>query len=169
MIWETTHRGDLATRLIADRHYSRQKPGTAQFVKPGRCVVLFAQNDAGRAYWVTSWPFAEYTKHAWAGAWECSAFRNEGAGVASEMIEDALAVTRQEFGDPPALGLVTFINRKKVNPIMVRGRPVYGWTFIKAGFEYAGETKGGLLVLRIRPENMPAAAPASKSQVDFFA
>jgi hypothetical protein len=40
MLWTPSHRADPPARLIADRHYSRQKPGTEQFVKPGRCFVL---------------------------------------------------------------------------------------------------------------------------------
>jgi len=63
MIWRLSHRADQEARQIADRHYSRQKPGTPQFVPPGRCLVLVCDG----AYWVTSWPFAEFTKHAWGG------------------------------------------------------------------------------------------------------
>lgn len=146
--------------MLADRHYSRQKVGSPQFAPPGRCLVLYAENDAGRAYWVTSWPFAEYVKHAWAGAWMCSAFRNEGAGVASEMITQALSATRAFFGDPPPLGMVSFIDRKKVRPTIVRGEKVWGWTWLKSGAVVAGETKGGLLALRFPPEVIPAAMPA---------
>jgi hypothetical protein len=77
MHWHLSHRADPVTRAIADRHYNRQKIGTDQFVPPGRCVVL--RTDLGDAFWVTSWPFARFTKHDWAGAWVCSAFRNESS------------------------------------------------------------------------------------------
>lgn len=40
-----------------------------------------------RAVWITSWPFAE--KHAWPGAWVCSAFRNEGDELSSTLITSA--------------------------------------------------------------------------------
>lgn len=160
MIWQLANRADQFARDIADRHYSRQKPGTAQFAPTGSCVVFKAQTKTGRAYWVTSFPFSEWVKHAWAGAWICSAFRNEGAGKASEMITDALAATRAHYGDPPPLGMVTFVDRKKVKPTMVRGKQVYGWSFRKAGFEECGETKGGLLALQLLPASMPAARHA---------
>ena len=48
MIWEKSNRFDRRAREIADRHYNRQKPGTPQFVPPGRCCVLYAENERGR-------------------------------------------------------------------------------------------------------------------------
>jgi hypothetical protein len=116
---------------------------------------LYALTATGEALWVTSWPFAEWVKHAWGGAWLCTAFRNEGAGVASGLIRDAVAATRFQFGEPPALGMVTFIDRARVRPTIVRGSAVWGWTFRRAGFVEVGETAGGLLALRLAPEAMP--------------
>lgn len=49
MIWEKSNRFDRRAREIADRHYNRQKPGTPQFVPPGRCCVLYAENERGSA------------------------------------------------------------------------------------------------------------------------
>jgi hypothetical protein len=119
---------------------------------------LYAETNSGKAFWVTSYPFAEYVKHRWAGAWICSAFRNEGAGIASEMIKQAVSVTKAYFGEPPELGMITFIDRKKVRPTMVHGKPTWGYTYKLAGFREVGETKGGLLTLQLLPEDMPAAA-----------
>lgn len=169
MIWRETTRGCARARALADRHYNRQKIGAAQFVPPGRCLVLHAETPTGEAFWVTSWPFAEYVKHDWAGAWMCSAFRNEGAGQASDLIWQALAATRARFGDPPPLGLVTFVDRGKVRPTMVRGVPTWGWTYLKAGFRVVGETRGGLLALQIAPEDIPIADPPEGLQGRMFA
>lgn len=170
MIWQVSHRADLRSRLLADRHYNRQKVGSPQFVPPGRCLVLYAETVTGSAFWVTSWPFAQYVKHDWPGAWMCSAFRNEGAGRASSMIVDAVAATRAQYGDPPPLGLVTFVDRAKVRPTKVRGQEVYGWTYRQAGFHECGETKGGLLALMLSPADMPPAAPAREMMVtDLYA
>ena len=159
MIWEKSNRADKKAREIADRHYNRQKPGTPQFVPPGRCCVFYAENEKGRAFWVTSYPYAKYVKHQWAGAWICSAFRNEGAGIASEMIRDAVAATRYCLGEPPELGMITFIDAKKVRPTMVHGQKTWGHTYEKAGFKYVGNTKGGLLAFQLLPENMPLPEP----------
>lgn len=160
------HRACPASAAIADRHYNRQKVGAPQFVPPGRCLVLLAETPTGRALWVTSWPFAEYVKHRWAGAWVCSLFRNEGAGVASELITDAIAATRFYFGDPPALGMVTFISPDHVKPYRTRGRMRAGFgaavgdTYRRAGFELVGGTQGGLPAFVIPPGAMPGPAPA---------
>lgn len=176
MLWRISDRADPFARDIADRHYNRQKVGAAQFVPPGRCVVLVAETPAGRALWVTSWPFAEFVKHEWAGAWVCSAFRNEGAGIAGLMMLEALAATRSVFGEPPAIpadgggpvGLVTFIDRSEVRPTKVRGREVYGWTWLKRGFRVIGETKGELLALGIEGRDMPQAATPRGMQLSLF-
>lgn len=127
--------------------------------------------DCGRAFWVTSAPLAQWTKHEWAGAWICSAFRSEGAGVASELIKQAISATLAHYGDAPALGMVTFINREKVRPMIVRGKQVWGWTYRKAGFVECGETKGGLLALQLVPSKMPApiaALPRSMRGTPLF-
>jgi len=159
-----SHRADPFARDIADRHYNRQKPGTPQFVPPGRCLVLKAQTPTGAAFWVTSWPFAEWVKHAWPGAWICSAFRNEGAGQASGLIRDAVAATRFQW-EPPALGMITFLDRSKVRPTMVRGVEMFGRTWTLAGFRHIGETAGGLMALQLLPADMPPAAPADRQCV----
>ncbi len=158
MRWCLSHCADPAAKALADRHYNRQKPESPQFVPPGACLVLLS--DCGRAFWITSAPLAAYVRHEWAGAWVCSAFRNEGAGLAGDLIWDALAATRAYYGEPPPLGLVTFLNEKHVRPTMVRGKPVYGWTWLRRGFRVIGRTKGGLLALGIAPADMPAPMAA---------
>lgn len=155
MRWTLSHRADPNARILADRHYNRQKIGSPQFVPPGRCLVLYARTETGEAFWITSWPFAEYVKHEWAGAWVCSAFRNEGAALSSDLIVEALAATRSYFGEPPQLGMVTF-----VDPGKVRRKRDFGRCYRRAGFKPCGFTKGGLVALQLLPEAMPAAATA---------
>lgn len=99
MRWIESHRFDARALPLADRHYNRRKVGSPQFVPPGRCLVLLS--GSADALWVTSWPFAEYTRHAWAGAWANTLFRNESAGLSSELIREAVSATRWHFGDPP--------------------------------------------------------------------
>ena len=162
LLWRLSHRFDPAAVAIADRHYSRQKPGTPQFMPPGRCLVLLADTADGRALWGSSWPLAKYTQHAWAGAWICSLFRNEGAALSSEMIRQAVAATRAHFGEPPQLGIVTF-----VQPAAIRSTNP-GYCFLKAGWRRVGKTKGGLPVLQQPPHEMPPPAVAVGAQSDLL-
>ena len=167
MMWAISNRADPCAVAIADRHYNRQKHGTPQFMPPGSCVVFNTLD--GRAVWGTSWPKAEYVKHAWAGAWVNSIFRNEGAALSSRLIREAVAATRAFYGPPPPLGMVTFIDTEKTAP-----KEVPGWCYRRAGFKRArcpahaaapnadcascaGRTKGGLVALQLLPARMPAA------------
>lgn len=147
--WVLSHRFDPRALPLADRHYNRQKIGSPQFVPPGRCLVFL--NEAADALWVSSWPFAEYVRHAWAGAWVCSLFRNESAVLSSQLIREAVAATRSVWGDAPPLGMVTFVNAQKVRPKRDPGR-----CYRRADWSVVGATKGGLVALQILPEAMPA-------------
>ena len=150
--WHLSDRFDPAVVPIADRHYNRRAHGSPQFVPPGRCVVL--RTEQADAYWITSWPFAEYVRHAWPGAWVCSAFRNESPHLSSSLILEAVSITRRIW-EPPALPypLVTF-----VNPGKVRHKRDPGRCFLRAGFVRIGWTKGHLLALGMPLDAMPEAA-----------
>jgi hypothetical protein len=147
--WCLSHRADGLAREIADRHYNRQKPGTPQFVPPGRCMTLLA--DDGGALWVTSWPFAQYVKHQWGGAWVNSCYRRETTQEKSSvLIRQAVAATRWFFGEPPALGIVTFVD---ANEVERKREP--GYCYKKAGFKHVGFTKAGLWAWQLMPADMP--------------
>ena len=158
MHWLLSNRADPLARDIADRHYNRQNVGATQFVPPGRCLVLRSTH----ALWITSYPYAEFVQHEWAGAMVCSAFRNEGTELSSDLIRDALAATRWRWPELPELGMVTFVDQDKVRP-----KPHPGYCFIKAGFEKCGRTKGGLIALQVLPGDWPDAEPPAGAQLRF--
>jgi hypothetical protein len=153
--WQWSHRADRRALPLADRHYNRQKPGSRQFVPPGRCIVLLTDN--ADALWVTSWPYAEYVQHAWGGAMICSLFRREPACPhrASHLITAACAATRARWPDIPPLGMITFID-----PSQVRHKRDPGRCYRKAGFVPAGTTAGGLIALQLWPDTWPDPLPA---------
>lgn len=172
MIWSISHRADDPARQIADRHYNRQSIGTPQFVPPGRCFVLLAPG----ALWVTSWPFAQYVRHAWAGAWVNSCFRRESGPRAKQMIRDALAATLWYWDTPPIvrcvacdemISMVTFIDTTQV-----RHKPEWAWgiCYQKAGFELCKtRTKGGLAVLHIGRDRLPHPEAPHGTQMSLSA
>jgi len=133
--WRRSHRFDPAACQLADRHYNRRKIGSPQFVPPGRCLVLLID---GAALWVTSWPIAEYVRHAWPGAWVNSLFRNERPDLylSSDLIRGAVAISREHFGAPPPQGIVSFVDAGKTRPKRDPGR-----CYRRAGFEHVGFTK----------------------------
>lgn len=151
MPWAISHKADKRALPLADRHYNRRKPGSPQFVPPGRALVLLT--PAADALWITSWPFAEYVRHDWAGAWVNSLFRNESAALSSELIRRAVAATRSHWPEVPPLGMVTFVDERKVRHKRDPGR-----CYRKAGFKLVGRTrKEKLLVFQMLPTEMPAA------------
>jgi len=152
MHWHDSNRFDPRALPIADRHYNRQKPGSSQFVPPGACLVFLTAN--ADALWVTSWPKPEFVKHAWPGAWINSCFRNESHVLSSQLIREAVAITRYFWVNVPDIGIVTFIDTKKV-----RKKRDFGRCYRKAGFRPCGWTKGGLLALQMLPHEMPESEP----------
>lgn len=153
-LWMLSHRFDPLALPLADRHYNRQRPGTPQFVPPGRCVVLLA--PPADALWVTSLQRPEYARHAWPGAWVNSLFRNESPVRSSDLIRAALAATRAIWGDPPGVGCITFVDPRKTRHKRDPGR-----CYRRAGFQPVGQTKGGLVALQLRPDAFPAPAMAA--------
>lgn len=144
-----SRRFDREARKIADRHYSRQKPGTPDFVGNVKPLVLLAPvGDSARALWISAWQ--TYVRHEYTNAWQCVLFRNEGAGLSSELITEAVAATRWCWGGMPENGFITFVDRDKTRP---KRDP--GYCYRMAGWVDAGETKGGLVVLRLPADAMP--------------
>jgi hypothetical protein len=175
--WHLENRATPHARKIADRHYNRQKIGATQFVPPGRCMVLAIP---GEALWVTSWPFAEYVKHAWGGAWMNSAFRNERPDLhlSSDLIREAVAATRWQWPEVPVLGMVTFVDESKVRHKRDPGRCYRkaGFTQVMKPVEVGGlavriepaRTAGGLLVFQMLPTDMPAASAPLGAPMEFL-
>jgi len=158
MNWKLSHRFDKRALPLADRHYNRRKPGSPQFVPPGRCLVLLTMEE--HAVWVTSWPFAQYVRHKWPGAWVNSLFRREEGPKASDLILEAVSATRWRWPEVPALGMITFVDARKVRKKRDPGR-----CYIRAGFKHVGHSKDGKLAFQLLPEDMPEAVPPAGAQL----
>lgn len=124
-IWQVRHHRDPAACALADRHYSRRRPGSGKIGPPGRKLVLVTPCE--RAVWLTHWPYTHFALDG-LDAWRCSIFRNEGAGLSSDLILAAMDLTASLWGSAPGAGWVTWIDRTKVrsaNP---------GYCFKQAGW-----------------------------------
>jgi hypothetical protein len=114
--WTVRHRFDAAAASLADRHYSREKVGSPQVGGPGYLLVLVTPCE--RAAWITK-RHAEDTTSARStadglDAYRCALFRNEGAGLSSDLILEAVALTERLWGPPPADGWATYVDKGRV-------------------------------------------------------
>lgn len=121
--WTIRNCSDPAALGLARHHYSRQHPDAPKIGAPGRHLVLVS--PCQRALWDT-----HYTQHPDDGldAWRCSIFRNEGAGLSSDLIRSAMDLTAERWGAAPPDGWVTWVDRRRVrssNP---------GYCFLRAGW-----------------------------------
>jgi hypothetical protein len=145
MHWYLVGRTDVRARLLADRHYSRKNPGHPEFCPPGHNIVLIVPRNGGAAaLWVSHRPSpaAGLAKPRMDGFdyWDNPFFRNESGIKSSELIIEALAVTRHIWRDHlPVDGFHSFVDATKVKGVKVRGNLVHGYVFMKAGFELSPE------------------------------
>jgi hypothetical protein len=184
MHWIKSSRFDPQACVVADRHYNRQKIGSPQFVPPGGCLVLATARYG--ALWVTSTPKPEYVKHAWAGSWVNSLFRNEDRSVlSSALITEAVSASVAVLGAPPKEGwvcvdtlpagvhgplrhrwqrggIVTFVDADKTKKKRDPGR-----CYVRAGWEHVGFTKGGLWAFQLPPDKFPEPIPPMTFQLDL--
>lgn len=122
--WRVRNEWDPAANALADRHYSRQTPGSGQIGPPGERVVLVSVDE--QALWLTHYPRHEFSQDG-LDAYRCSIFRREGGALASTLIREAMDITERLWGPAPD-GWVTWVDTRKVrssNP---------GYCFLQAGW-----------------------------------
>jgi hypothetical protein len=133
--WRRVKRSDARARALADRHYSRQTVGAVDFMPAGRVFVLLTH--CGRAVWGV----VENLDPAGELRWRCSIFRNEGAGLSSELIREATTLThvrwRRRYGALPPVALTT-----EIDAASVRHKRDPGRCFFRAGWRYVRTTNG---------------------------
>lgn len=97
MIWQRISKGDRRAREMADAHYTRQRPGTPSWTRPGYNHVLWADGYGWRAlwcWWRPKWeagiPGTERKDHL--RVIECTLFRIDGRApiLASDLIRAAV-------------------------------------------------------------------------------
>jgi len=147
MTWYHVTFQDRKARELADRHYPRQRRGARQFMPPGQRMVLLT-GDARAVWGVVHNVF----RGVW--RWRCTLFRNEGAGLSSELIVAATAETYRwwetKYGGRPAAPL-----RTEVDPKAVRRKRDPGRCFLRAGWRLIGPSpshrRRGMLVFEAPP------------------
>jgi hypothetical protein len=140
--WIEVKDGNDSVRHIFDAHYSRKRYADGRspklFVGPGQKLVLMTA--CARA--IFAW--RKFISGDGQQGVNCAIFRNEGAGLSSELIRQADAIADARW---PGDRHYTY-----VNPRAVRS-PNPGCCFVRAGWRRCGVTKrNGLLILeRLAP------------------
>ena len=140
VVWMETHDADPVARKIADRHYSRKTRGATHFCGPGEKLVLITPDEKALFVWRKN----KFRKDGQEGV-ECTIFRNEGAGLSSDLIRKAMELAWKKW---PGQRLFTY-----VNPYAVKSTDP-GFCFKRAGWKEVGRSKGGLILLEIKPRRV---------------
>lgn len=134
--------GDASCRAIFDRHYSRYVYADGRrpklFVGPGEKMVLMQADGLALCVW------RKFISGDGQQGVNCAIYRNESPRLASEMLKDAMRIAWTRW---PGERLYTYVNPRRVTPTIERSRPVWGWSFYKAGWSFVGLTKQGLHIL----------------------
>ena len=140
--WIVGQDGEPELRAIYERHYSCHHYADgrtpAKFAGPGEQVVLTTPCRNALFVWKK---FRDAIEPPQEGIC-CAVFRNEGAGLASDLIREADAIA--DFCWPGERHYTT------VRPSAVASRNP-GWCFICAGWARCGVSKGGLLIFAREP------------------
>lgn len=130
--WVRVTKFDPDACALADRHYSRRKPGSPQFMPPGQTVALLSRDGSAVWGWWRPDPASGLPSMNGLDGWTCCIFRNEGATRSSDLILDAEAALPALGYDCGASGFITYVWVAKVKP----GNP--GWCYQKAGWLKTG-------------------------------
>lgn len=135
-IWVEVNDGHEEARAIFHRHYSYKPYGDGRkpllFVGPGQKMVLLTRNLKALFVW------RKFICGDGNEGVNCSVFRNEGAGLSSELIRSAELLAWERW---PGERLFTYVNPRKItssNP---------GYCFLAAGWRKCGVTKWNKLLI----------------------
>lgn len=143
-LWHVTKKTDDSCRQLADRHYSRQTIGAANFCRPGNNYVL--RTLEGNAVWV-SW-YSKYRDDKF-NAIECTLFRNESVYLSSELILLASLMTFKHFGENAPQTIITYVKADSVQSTNA------GYCYLKAGYtKLDHKSTKGLLTYAITYEDL---------------
>ncbi len=150
--WQRCTKFDVAACELADRHYSRRKPGAPQFMPPGQTLCLI--NADGSAVWGWWRPHPDSGLAAMNGldGWTCTIFRNESKVRSSELILDAERALIESGHDCGPDGLITYVWDNRVqssNP---------GYCFQAAGWARQGRSADNRKTLLTKPYDLAGRA-----------
>lgn len=137
-MWNQVTKFDKAAVSIADRHYSRRKPGSRQFMPPGETIVLLSADNCAVWGWWRPHPKSGIKAMNGLDGWTCTIFRTESKlWLPSDMVIAAERLLLESGRTLGPDGLITYVWDKKVNS----NNP--GYCFKCAGWERTGRSADG--------------------------
>lgn len=143
--WHQVTKFDPRSAALADRHYSRRKVGSPQFMPPGQTVVLLSHDERAVFGWWRPHPRSGLRAMNGLDGWTCTIFRNEGPLLSSSLIlaaECALVATGLGCGPDGMLTYVWDARVRSSNP---------GACFKHAGWWAIGRSADGRNTLLHKP------------------
>ena len=132
--WTRTTKFDARAAALADRHYSRRKIGSPQFMPPGQTIVLLTTDARAVFGWWRPDPSSGLRQMNGLDGWTCTIFRNEGEALSSDLILDAeCAIVEFGYAIGPD-GMLTYVWDRKV------ASPNPGYCFKRAGWRAIGRS-----------------------------
>ena len=143
--WTKVTKFDPRSAALADRHYSRRKIGSPQFMPPGQTLILLSADAAAVFGWWRPDPSSGIKAMNGLDGWTCTIFRNESIAFrSSDLILAAEASLLAEYDVGPT-GFITYVWDKKIKSV----NP--GYCFKLAGYKKAGRSADGKKTLLIKP------------------
>lgn len=146
--WVQVRDADPSARRLFDRHYSRRRYQDGRqpkkFIGPGSYVALVLPDVSALFVWRKFIDDADDGSGQPQQGINCAVFRNESAFRSSDLIRQAEPWAQRRW--PDAQRFYTYVNAEQVRHKRDPGR-----CFLRAGWRYAGQTKGGLLILEKEP------------------
>lgn len=162
MNWYQTTCFDKRASLLYDRHYSRailnpSRIGRRQFAIANSLVLVTADYSA---LWVSCWPAVE-ARNDGQNIWLNQIFRNESAIQSSDLITEAVRITRWRwFPALPVDGLISYIDTRHT------ASEVAGYCYRRAAprWHRNGSTTKGMAIMRLSCEQLINIAPLAPQQ-----
>lgn len=152
--WEAVRKFDQRGAALADRHYSRRKIGSNQFMPPGQTLVLVSGDGLAVFGWWRPDPASGLRAMNNLDGWTCTIFRNEGPRLSSSLILEAeSALAERHRGDCGPDGMLTYVwdaRIRSTNP---------GYCFKSAGWRSIGRSADNRKTLLQKPYELAGVAP----------
>jgi len=147
-MWQRVTKFDPRSAALADRHYSRRKIGSPQFMPPGQTLILLTPDADAVFGWWRPHPASGIVAMNKLDGWTCTIFRNESSHCSSDMIlwAEVELEAMPGFTCGPS-GYITYVWDDKIeskNP---------GYCFKMAGWKRTGRSADGkkTLLQKVNP------------------